>query len=141
VSDLIAFLRARLEEDAAAAQATAGPDWLEDGSPSLTVFTRQQSEGDRPGVRGIAWCSNGYDDDRANMVHIARHDPARVLREVEAKRAAVTRCELVLAAFADPAAGSWPDVSRRERSHAGATLCALAAVYADHPDYRQEWKP
>jgi hypothetical protein len=74
--------------------------------------------------------------------HIARHDPARVLREVEAKRVIL--------------AGHRPD--ERERYWCGrcrivrddniwvgpaypcSTLLALAAVYSDHPDYRAEWK-
>ena len=50
--------------------------------------------------------------------HIARHDPARVLAECDAKRRIVER-----------------------RNHLdGPTLRALAAVYADHPDWREEWK-
>jgi hypothetical protein len=39
-----------------------------------------------------------------------------------------------------------PDICARCASHAEGeypcrTLRALAAVYADHPDYRDEWKP
>lgn len=50
-------------------------------------------------------------------------DPARVLAECEAKRVAV----------------DWylnDDATVME-----ATIRALAAVYADHPDYREEWRP
>lgn len=51
--------------------------------------------------------------------HMARHDPARVLRECEAKR------ELV---------DTWHD------EHGGGhVLKTLAAVYADHPEYQQKW--
>lgn len=50
--------------------------------------------------------------------HICRHDPARVLAECEFKR-------FLLAKFGRPCP----------------TLFALAAVYADHPDYRPEWRP
>jgi hypothetical protein len=154
MSDLAAFYAARLDEDEAAAKAAAGPEWLEDGSPSLAVFARQWSEGDRPGVRGIAWCSNGYDDDRANMAHIARHDPARVLREVGAGRAILelhkpdrdpadqwyghdVRCEECGGITGSAASGE----RGFQRSWPCTTLRHLAAVHNAHADYQQEWKP
>jgi hypothetical protein len=59
----------------------------------------------------------GYMDD-SDAAHIARHDPARVLADVKAKRA------IIGDEWSDP---GW-DV-----------LCALASAYADHPDYREEW--
>jgi hypothetical protein len=65
----------------------------------------------------------------------------RALREVAAKRAIVTRCAAVLQSFDDRENGMWPDVSRRERSHAYATLCDLATIDSDHPDYQQKWAP
>lgn len=50
-------------------------------------------------------------------------DPHRVLAECEAKRRIVKRCR--------ESNGYWGyDVER-----------ALALPYADHPDYRDEWKP
>lgn len=60
--------------------------------------------------------------------HIAHHDPARVLADLEAKRALVT------------------ELSRMERDEMGwdgierKVLSYLALPYASHPDYRQEWK-
>lgn len=67
--------------------------------------------------------------------------PARVLAECEAKRKIVMRCALLLEAFDDPDRGAWPDVNRRERYHARATLEALALPFADRPGYRDEWRP
>lgn len=66
--------------------------------------------------------------------HIARHDPARVLAECAAKRA-------IIGLWSDPAhigsfTGDW-DAGYTEA--ADDALRALAAVYADHPDYKQEW--
>jgi hypothetical protein len=58
--------------------------------------------------------------------HIARHDPARVLAECEAKRRIV---EVALP-------GERDDAGERFR-----ILRILATVYADHPDYRDEWRP
>lgn len=63
----------------------------------------------------------------------------RMLREVAAKRVILARCQMVLAAFDDRENGEWPDVTRRERSHARRTLDDLAAVYSDHPDYDPAW--
>lgn len=50
--------------------------------------------------------------------HIARHDPARVLREVAAKRAHLKWASTY----------GYTDL-----------LGYLAYPYSDHPDYRQEW--
>jgi hypothetical protein len=64
---------------------------------------------------------------------------AEALAGAEAKLAIVTRCEAVLAAFADPATGLWPDVTRRERTHAGATLADLASGYKHREGYAEHW--
>lgn len=52
----------------------------------------------------------------------------RVLAECEAKRRIVDRTQ-------GPVAHAGQDIERR------AVLSLLAAPYADHPDYRREWKP
>jgi hypothetical protein len=61
-----------------------------------------------------------------SAAHVARHDPARVLAECEAKRRIVDS-----------------EGSPYVEGHVPATrtLRFLALPYADHPDYRQEWKP
>lgn len=68
--------------------------------------------------------------------HIARHDPARVLAECEAKRRIVEEYE----------ANFWPDPGDREAltdassaASPAAMIRLLALPYADHPDYREEW--
>jgi hypothetical protein len=107
VNGLVEFLRARLDEDEAAAKA-----WLPFGNP-----------------------------DTAQREHIARHDPARVFREVEAQRQfldfAVRTRDL---AERQPTEGQ----ARELRAKWAAYLTALkfgALRYADHPDYREEWRP
>lgn len=64
---------------------------------------------------------------------------AEALARAEAALAIVTRCEAVLAAFADPVHGLWPDVTRRERTHASATLHDLASGYRHRDGYTQHW--
>ena len=59
------------------------------------------------------------------------HHRSRVLAECEAKRRIVERCT--------PLANL--QVRRQTRTLAHDVLLDLALPYADHPDYRQEWKP
>lgn len=111
MKDLIAFLNARLDEDEAAAWA----------------------------VHDVNKCDALlYEEDMADA---ARRDPdcdcgqpARVLREVEAKRA------IVKLHAAEP--GQHPDFCGHDLHELPClTLRLLAAVWNDHPDYRQEWAP
>ena len=126
MTDLVEFLRARLDEDEAAARRCAEvyPEpWevsdrgymanVRSGAPEFRLVTSLGELG-TPG-----WVSD-------HLVHIARHDPARVLREVEAKRELVDY---------EPEDWDSPDVHAWHHM----ALCAFAAAYADHPDYQQEW--
>jgi hypothetical protein len=124
--DLVAFLRVRLDEDEAKAQAadkTAGGKWW-------------------PTDSGIVADGLGLPD----ALHMAHWSPARVLREVEAKRA-------ILAIHA-PSEAMGPDscavcITDREGypeewcsdDYPCQTLRVLVAVYRDHPDYDQGWAP
>jgi hypothetical protein len=65
--------------------------------------------------------------------HIARHDPARVLRDIEAKREVVRLAERARdyhETFTDGFAAAMEGALR---------LFALS--FADHPGYREEWRP
>jgi hypothetical protein len=67
--------------------------------------------------------------------HIARHNPARVLAECEAKRRIVTRWEFAVGQASNADEG-WEMI-------AGALedcVCDLALPYVDHPDFREEWQ-
>lgn len=92
-------------------------------------WERSQSDPDR--VRTptsyLTICRTETDHSAA---HIARFDPARVLAECEAKRRVVT------------AIARWLD-AHPDEDHVPAgddALCWLALPYADHPDYREEWR-
>jgi len=65
---------------------------------------------------------------------------ARVLAECEAKRRIV---EMAQETLATEGAGFPADDSGFEEAHslAAATLRALATVYADHPEFREDWRP
>ena len=79
----------------------------------------------------VATCSV-RSDYRENSIqdaaHIARHDPARVLAEVKAKREIVKFCD------DDPLFldGGWAYTDR--------VLRLLASAYDQHPDYDPAWR-
>ena len=154
--DLAGFLNARLDEDeAAASAATTGPwewetpdrigEWTDHG-PNLmsktATWRSPEGRGPNPSMVLGAW---GYDAwgvsiDDEDAAHIARHDPARVLREVAAKRTIIEWWQRGDPQPGDPAPS--PTYEGWRKSLPGYQLLRqLAAVYSDHPDYRQEWTP
>ncbi|MFF5421815.1 DUF6221 family protein [Streptomyces misionensis] len=128
MDDLVQFLRARLDEDADLALAASPGPWHpdEEHDEVLAVDDIVVAEGFALSGRQL----------RATVDHIARHDPARVLAEVESKR-------LILADYQRYAAerrsmmGGWDSLSPEDSP----ILTALASVYANHPDYRDTWRP
>ncbi|MET8628863.1 DUF6221 family protein [Kitasatospora sp. NPDC004669] len=122
------FLQARLHEDADLARRCDGGDdcgtWIADGS--TVDFCHSELAGFHPTV----------------AAHIARHDPARVLREVAAKRRVLRRHTL------SPASGD-PDLpwdNRYDCQYDGddwpcTDVLDLLLPYADHPDFRTGWIP
>jgi hypothetical protein len=114
VDDLIAFLKARLDEDVKVAR-------------DATFWTGGVPE----------WTARAEPD----WVHIARHDPARVLAEVEAKRRIIDRAEFV--ANHGPARDHVRALDMTTGASAALrdVLRLLALPYADHPAYREEWRP
>lgn len=69
----------------------------------------------------------------------------RFLAECEAKRRIVNMMDNLLQSFSaqngGPGRGLWHDVNRREQHHANEVLANLALPYAEHPDFREEWRP
>jgi Family of unknown function (DUF6221) len=149
MDDLTAFLNARIDEDDAVARQAAqvaGPDWtwkteVPEGGDYPTDYIKT------PGGTPLLDTMGGIEGDAP---HVARHDPARVLREVAAKRAILAEhapraydrygrigiyCRACVTGHEpymdDDTPDSWPC----------ATVRHLAAVWGDHPDYRPEWKP
>jgi len=107
MSDLVAFLTARLDETEARALA-AREDWDDES---------QQYE----------W----NDLSEAVYAHARCLDPALVLREVEAKRKIVRRCMAGMDELDVYPNGLLTPRALLSRQ----TLMDLAAVYSDHPDY------
>jgi len=140
VSDLVAFLRARLAEDEQTARAApAGPWTYERVFSDLSGAVM-----DGPLISGEH--TDGYIDPES-AAHIARHDPARVLAEVDAKRriidqhvAAVLPGGQVPDVIYCPTCNG-PDWDMYPMPDGCTTLRLLALPYAGHEDYREEWRP
>lgn len=137
------FLLARIAEDEEVARAASPSPWsypgietvaggtLYDATRRIVDVAYEQSE-DHDGqiVRHLL-----VPEADANGAHIARHDPARVLAECEAKRAIVDAAMVYEEGPGDPKPedpdGGWA---------LSIALRALAAIYADHPDYDEAWQ-
>jgi hypothetical protein len=118
--ELVGFVRARLDED-------------------YRIAKRTNDVHSAP-WQPINWgefCDEYSPDARQ---HQLRHDPARVLREVEAKKRVIDGCAETLAAE-----GSWDPLvdggSGEPYDLAAFVLRMLTLPYSDHQDYREEWAP
>lgn len=143
---LTEFLLARYAEDEAVARAaTPGPwTWEEpstekwpSGDQSLVTAWSESDGSPKPVLYGWGYDASGIDAEDADRVHIARHDPARVLAECEAKRRIVSLFAPTLADDKRAALGEWDETAWRGEQ----ALRALAQPYADHPDFQEEWRP
>ena len=158
MSELVEFLRARLARDEQIARAaTPGPwrwDIRNEGSmdeqPELVSTTA-------PTETSILLTAAGEFDagfvcvDSPDREHIARHDPARVLAEVDAKRRIIDEhmpTPVDAVAWEDDQAAPFGCRTCAFSSEEGVrgwgyclTLRLLALLYASHKDYREEWRP
>jgi len=150
---LTEFLLARIAEDEAVARAAIDPNrpgthWQWINYRDDTVLAAPTWE-DMPvylaTVEGFATTSGVGDlpafplghveaDEPRAMPHIARHDPARVLAECEARRRIVDEASELLAL------NEGTSVWMAAAAHARRTLRHIATVYADHPNFDEAWR-
>lgn len=136
------FLMARLVEDEAHARQATEFSTGRWHVPSTGVVDLGLVDPDA-GIGGL----QTFEDGRV-AEHVARHDPARVLAEVAAKRRILAAIEAGDAEWAQAKerAGKAPvsfDLARArslQRELADVVLRNLAALYADHPDYDPAWR-
>lgn len=154
MNDLVDFLRARLDEDEAIARAAVipaheGPNAYQPHPELAEWVYRKGGEveygggqyevplwGGRMGTSSPMYVTCDGEGlspavDETVGPHIARHDPARVLREVAAKRALIDHAERVLFEITNRF-----HPGRRMAVH---LLHTMGTVYADHHDYLSEW--
>lgn len=129
MSDLAEWLMACVAEDEAVAQEAASDEDVGDS------WTTSGADGGHVAGKYVLWDTEGCDccmqGQPATMTHIARHDPARVLAECESKRATVRLYEATTESCVN--VDAWTIMKQELRF--------LAAVYADRPGYREEWRP
>lgn len=125
MDDLIAFIVARLDDDELGARNAGGETWDFTGVNCEVRVREHKGYGEFGRV--AAYCRHGSaEEDLALAIHVAEHDPARVLRRVEWTRHMLN----TISALAEG-----------QPSFAHCLLSELGAEWSDHPDYRQEWKP
>jgi hypothetical protein len=79
-------------------------------------------------------------DRRRDAVHAARWSPARVLAECEAKRRIVETAQRTQASLESRRAPANDAINGHVLAYRD-VVRQLAVIYADHPDYRKEWRP
>ena len=120
---------------------------------TLTDFLLARiAEDERDGPWHMDWCGSvGHDDSGCDCT-----GRARVLAECKAKRRIVDEhapgdgpwegappcCRVcTVDRYEELAAGNDPECYHEQLPYPCPTLRALAAVYADHPDYQADWRP
>jgi hypothetical protein len=139
--DLVVFLRARLDiDEQVAREATVGP-WRNAPTSSHYEDAAGPAEGVYAVVSGTGLtyiARTGIRGDRQGMVnaeHIALHDPARVLAEIDAKRRIIAEYEKEARLMASGYESAYTAGGQDARY---TVLRFLALPYRDHPDYRPE---
>ncbi|MEU3203554.1 DUF6221 family protein [Streptomyces cyaneofuscatus] len=126
MDDLVQFLRDRLDEDE---QAIEAPETWTEFEESTRGTRRVDVD---HSFERVTACTRAW-----RGVHIARHDPARVLREVDATRRLVHE----YAQVADNDIDEPYEYAYGWANGLGRAVRLLALPYADHPDYRDDWRP
>jgi hypothetical protein len=129
--DLVQWLTAALDDDERIARAAAdelggtplGAEWRYDDRSVETSRERDL----------VAVGSQDFMEPRVGA-HIAEHDPARVLREIAAKRKRI--------ALHQPEPGQHPDFCGYDKHELPCLPLRLeAAPYEDRPGYQEAWRP
>jgi hypothetical protein len=147
-ADLIAFLRARLDEDEAVAHAAFAGPWRYNPRKQWHGLTGDPLRPTTPGEEYVAAgpldapvcvAATGPADElqaMADAAHIARWDPARVLAEIEASRR-ILDLHSPRMGLCDTCAMATVPVYPTPCP----TLGALVSAYRDHPGYDLSWTP
>jgi hypothetical protein len=134
---IVDFLNARLKDDADTAEAAR--DLMDEPWKILPEGPEEENySGEYRISNGITVAGHV---EEAKAAFIARHDPARVLREVEAKRTIVDLHGRKHECSTFDHNGDIDSCSYCSSPEDCSTLLALASIYSDHPGYQEEWAP
>lgn len=134
---LVEFLRAQLDKEERIAREAADGDsgeWFMGDRWNIYRAEDQTPSEDDEANRLVVWGNV-----KSQSEHIACHDPARVLREVEAKR-------VILTEHRDDGYGNCTGCGMNAREEMCnplddcPTLLALAKVYESEPDFNPDWR-
>lgn len=137
MDDLVRWLVAQLDEDERIARAATDGPWTPWRGQALhglgDLIHPVLMPGQKPGSKAVIVTASWLDAE-----HIAEWDPARVLREIDAKRRIIERYERAM-----DNKRAHPD----DLASAGALLALHGAVkllalpYSDRPGYQEGWAP
>ncbi|GAA5033093.1 DUF6221 family protein [Streptomyces siamensis] len=125
--DLARWLGEQLDEDERIALAASPGPWSANAEHDEVVAVDGI-----PVAEGFALSGRQL---RATVDHIAAHDPARVLREIEAKR------RILYLAVQLPKVTASTDLFDNNRDAWAEVLKQLALSYTDRPGFREDWRP
>lgn len=127
---IVEFLEARIAEDEAVARGVASDgEWTSGSTYGMFVSIEARS-----------WTVVSGEWERRDANHIARHDPARILREVAAKRA-IIKAYVDADIKAHDTYNFHEDILNGESNGLETAVEALAICWSDHPDFNEEWRP
>lgn len=131
MSDIADFLRARYAEQRALALAASPGPWQANGEHDEVIAVDGITV-----AEGFALSGRQL---RATVDHIAVHNPAAVLADLDAKLFLIEGCEHALAAAeADPTT----EAAKNSTEVIDRLLRYFAAPFAGHPDHKgEEWAP
>ncbi|GAA5048274.1 hypothetical protein HNP84_000213 [Thermocatellispora tengchongensis] len=132
MNDLVQFIHARLDEDEQTVLA-----WQQHKQALTDQFMND------PARKHVRFRREPVTDAQlAEYAYRDRFDPARMLREVEAKRSILGRHERCGSGvgYCDDGGHGWSEADG-EPFTGCRDLQDLALPYADHPRYRPEWRP
>nr|WP_277349314.1 DUF6221 family protein [Streptomyces sp. N502] len=166
--EFVQWLRAQLDEDERMAQTAceyASPEWrTNEGMTAVLLWPPEPNVAEMERRKGLPVVSDewrGVDVDSAGNAgltrHMAEHDPARVLREVDSKKqilglfAAAVEDRVALRARMRKVVHTDPDEFGQMHQQESKLIEAaeylapvvrlLALPYADRPGYRESWRP
>jgi hypothetical protein len=125
MDELLAFVHARLDDEEEVARYSGDGRWAvgECVAADDSGLTEWQITNEPGGIH-----TRTIGNMRAN--HIARHDPARTLRDVHSRRATLIRCQ-------EEMLSGIPRLVHFARM----TVWEMAQRWNDHDDYKESWKP
>lgn len=140
VDELVAFVRAALDEDervALAADETRPGPWAirpdSTGVREIYSVSRDEERGRDSNVMPDAWHSEAAE-------HIVRWDPDRVLAEVEAKRRILDEASAVCDEVRNPTGADHRTNARARQFAYEQVLRLLAQPHAGRDGWREEWR-